>query len=286
MNIFFYWDNPANFPNAYSNNIKTAEAIHYDANIELIDAEKAKRICKEFHTETGIFIDLDIINIPAAKSDIVRLMALYLYGGWYLDCDLQIKRHLAYLSNNQDFVMFHRKDKFGGYWHTNMAFYLTKKHELALDVLKFIDRCFQTETLMYDVWSCTGPGAITAYTNLYGITKDNTLDFNEYFSGTGCVFKSIDSNTGTSWKYQQAFGILEGMPYNQFAMPKDPKHCNRLIGFLKNRKDKDIILMLKSHGELFITNKQFSNYVEELVSVGNEDLKSAAASLIQKLSLP
>ena len=69
-------------------------------------------------------------------------------------------------------------------------------------------------------------------------------------------------------------------------MPKDPKHCNRLIGFLKNRKDKDIILMLKSHGELFITNKQFSNYVEELVSVGNEDLKSAAASLIQKVSLP
>ena len=44
--------------------------------------------------------------------------------------------------------------------------------------------------------------------------------------------------------------------------------------------------MLKSHGELFITNKQFSNYVEELVSVGNEDLKSAAASLIQKVSLP
>ena len=278
MNIFFFWDDLNNLPNPYKNNFKVAEALHIGCNVELINQQIANTYVSDFYKETGIKITLDEVVIPAAKSDIIRLIALYLHGGWYLDIDLQLKRNLEYLSNNNEFVLFHRKDKFDGYWLTNMVMYFKNGHPLLLDIIKFIQHCLNNDTLMYDVWSCTGPGALTAFINKHGINENNTLPFDRFFTGTGRVFRSIDSNTGSSWKYQQAFGIKKGLEYNQYVMPREYENSDRLIGFLKKRNDSDLLKVLNSHGKLFLKNKQFHSYLlDKAKDTENKDLKDKIA---------
>lgn len=223
----------------------------------------------EFYTEKlsstcGIKIPLSDITIPAALSDIVRLIALYLEGGWYLDVDLQIKRNLENLSKDKTFVLFNRKDKFGGYWLTNMVMYFEPRQPLLLDILRFIEYCLNNDILMYDVWSCTGPGALTAFINNHGIDDSNTLPFDTYFTGTGRTFRSIDSQTGSSWKYQQAFGIKRNLDYNPYALPKDPENCDRLIGFIKNDEEK-LQACLETHGAIFAKNKTFEAFLKNYV---------------------
>lgn len=280
MNIFFYWDDLGNLPNAYKNNLNVAKALHQNHHVKIITKDDIAHYSKRLTEETNIKINLSEIIIPAAISDIVRLIALYLEGGWYLDLDLQIKRNLESMCNDKDFVLFNRKDKFDGYWLTNMVMFFKPNHPLLLDILRFIEYCLNNNVLMYDVWSCTGPGALTAFINNHNIDENNTLPFDKYFTGTGRTFRSIDSQTGSSWKYQQAFGIKSGLDYNQYALPKDEANCDRLIGFLRN-DEKKLKHCLKTHGSVFIKNKNFKNFLSNVLS-DDEELSKLLKSLTNK----
>lgn len=209
-NIYFFWDNPKSLPRQYEENIKICTAVHPDYNVELFSLESARKLIKDF--DPKLFNIFENVAPPACKSDIFRLVVLYINGGWYLDCDLKVIRRLEYLEYDNMNTVFIRDDSKAPSI-TNMAIYFQKSSVLIRKMLDVVISYYEGGIYNHDVWSFSGPGIYNLFYNDYSYQK---LSFVENFKNAKCSsFISVNSSTSTSWNYQQCFGV-----YNKSFIPQ------------------------------------------------------------------
>lgn len=217
-NIYFFWDKPDSMPNLYKLNIDIARAIHPDYSVTLYSLEDAEILIRNFDSEL-----MDIfskVTPPACKSDIFRLVILYLNGGWYLDCDLKLIRRLEYIELAEKNTVFIRGESNAPI--TNMALFFQKESEVLLKMIELIKSYYRYEIYNNDVWSFTGPGIFNVF---YNDDSFNKKSFTEFFtSGRSSTFTSITTKASTSWKYQQCFGVYK----SEFNAVKF-RHGNELL---------------------------------------------------------
>jgi hypothetical protein len=120
------------------------------------------------------------IRIPAAKADVARLLALYEWGGLYVDCHCGIKdqdalRHLIGKLNEFEAIFLDRRLEMGprppGEHLLINAILLGRQKSLlflmiAREALANLDRQRRIERekgfVPYDIWCLSGPGLVNA----------------------------------------------------------------------------------------------------------------------------
>ena len=220
-NIYFFWDKPELMPSAYKLNIEIARAIHPEYAVNLCSLKDAEILISDFDSEL-----MDIFSAvipPACKSDIFRLVTLYLNGGWYLDCDLRLTRRLEYIELDGMNTVFVRDDsKVPSI--TNMALFFQKESPLLLKMINLIKSYYRNGIYNNDVWSFSGPGIFNVFYHDDSFSKKSFVEF--FKSAKNSTFNSISTSTSTSWKYQQCFGVYK----KAFTPVKFRSHSELLKG--------------------------------------------------------
>lgn len=191
-------------PVAYKSNIDIARATHPDYSVKLCSMEDAEELISDFDKEL-----MDIFSSvvpPACKSDIFRLVTLYLNGGWYLDCDLRLIRRLEYIELDGMNTVFIRDDSRVPSI-TNMSLYFQKGSPLLLKMINLLKAYYHQGVYNHDVWSFSGPGLFNVFYHDDSLSKKSFVEF--FKSAKNSTFTSISTSTSTSWKYQQCFGIYK-----------------------------------------------------------------------------
>ncbi len=270
--IFFFWDNPATLPVEYRANIDIAKVLHPAWEVILVDNESALEDLKSVSPQ--LFDNFSDIKVPAAKSDIIRLVKLFLHGGWYFDCDLRIYRNLEFFDLAEP-VLFERDDTD---WPriTNMAMYFPKAHPMLMECIKIIEGHIRNDLYCYDVWRFSGPGVLNSLAYKYGYYKGKANSFNEHFLLPMKTFDTVTSNTTNSWIFQQAFGILKSHPANYNKLPlNNPNDINNLLNHIDNLEDKTSLLeqVIRFRGEHYLNHSKFETLVlAELANIGDFNL--------------
>ena len=78
--LFFYWDNET--PDAVLRNVENCSKSLRDVEVILLTDSTLHQFSEVFPDVVEL---IPQISLPATRSDLVRLMALYQYGGMWLD---------------------------------------------------------------------------------------------------------------------------------------------------------------------------------------------------------
>jgi mannosyltransferase OCH1-like enzyme len=99
-NIFFYWTG-SEIPNNLMLNVNNFKNKNKDFTVKIFDKDDVilELAKQDFPTIALLF---NFITIPTCKSDIMRLLLLYYYGGIYVDCNT---------IPNESFNIFYQQNK-------------------------------------------------------------------------------------------------------------------------------------------------------------------------------
>jgi mannosyltransferase OCH1-like enzyme len=121
----------------------------------LITDEKGEELIKT-HFEERIYNAYKRLNLGAAKADFIRYVAMYLYGGVYLDLDSSIECDLnTFIPDNKEFVFLYDSDKNLLQW-TIMT--VGKKNILLFIISEMVSRIEKGEQ---NIFVTTGPTLFT-----------------------------------------------------------------------------------------------------------------------------
>jgi mannosyltransferase OCH1-like enzyme len=114
------------------------------------------------------------LNLLPAKADFIRYVALYLYGGVYLDIDSSIECKLRdFIPASKEFVFFYDFNKNLVQW----CFMTAPKNDLILAIIKeMVKRISMGER---NIFLATGP---TLFTDVIYNYMHNTNEYNTYFN--------------------------------------------------------------------------------------------------------
>lgn len=197
--VFFYWDGP-NISSAYERNIEHVRIINPDRDVKVVDDSFCIPILRQIFPE---YVSLyKKIVIPAAKSDIMRLVLLYEYGGWYIDCDMRPRTSLDYWDySNKDLYVFWvlngNKKTISNNFIGGAA-----GHPFFKKALKVIFSFLETRFFINSVYHSTGPNAVFCAAGSY--LHDSGVEFQEMDYR---VIDVIGDKTKGSWTYQENCGI-------------------------------------------------------------------------------
>jgi len=135
------------------------------------------------------------LNLGSAKGDFLRYIAMYIYGGVYLDLDSSIELNLdLFIENNKQFYFFWDHDDNIQQW----CFMSVPRNPIILDIIKqVVKRIYNGEN---NIFLATGPTVVTDViynrihkTNIYDTLKNvsildkrNTWITNKDYEG-GCI---------------------------------------------------------------------------------------------------
>ncbi|WP_397541015.1 glycosyltransferase family 32 protein [Salipiger aestuarii] len=265
-NIFYFWDHPETMPNIFQENILASRCIHYNWKVHVINDEMAQEIIGDY--DPLLLEAYQMIRIPACRSDLVRLVLLLKYGGWYLDCDIYPNKAVDYLGTERP-LLFRRDDdgpeqSYGRV--TNMAMFLPKEHSLALDALSVIKNYIREKVHLHNVFLFSGPGLITAISDRNGVFEENLLSFQKYFRGGARTFRTTKSEATTSWMATQSFGIFDDTEprYPRFPKKIDEKAANIIVDFVKKHNLKKEFEELLKRRKVYLDEPVIQKYVDEL----------------------
>lgn len=214
--VFFFWDDLINIPKEYYDNFEIFKAIHSDWDVRLYGESDAKDYINKYFPEANEFYDS--ISIPAAKSDLFRLIALYTEGGWYLDVDFRVKRHLGFFLTS-DVVLFRRDDTDNPRVINGAMFFKEPKSTLLKECIGTSIRLFNAGVYRHDVWRLTGPGLLNAFIWSYEINPQFLFSFEYYFKSPEKTFESIKTEYINSWSYLQSLGVTGKDGFNVNRLP-------------------------------------------------------------------
>lgn len=153
-NIFQIYHDKSLVPNLIK---ERALSLNSNYNYNLLDFEDGKKIILEnFKSLDAVLICDTIDKLPryCHKSDLLRYCLLYLYGGFYLDVDLELLLPIDEFAMKADFITsfgrgaekFQYKSKNGSLCQAekimaNGILYSKKKSSILLDLIKF---CIQS----------------------------------------------------------------------------------------------------------------------------------------------
>ena len=148
---------------------------------KLFDDVQAQKFITKYFEEEYLNAYL-ICHHPAMRCDYFRLCYLYIFGGFYIDCDeLYTKQKIDLLYSNNDIkiqplcysltqekmvdiedYLFEPHNKNNIYYFNNNPIVAPPKHELISIALKRANNKLLNEENIYDIQSTTGPGNLTA----------------------------------------------------------------------------------------------------------------------------
>jgi inositol phosphorylceramide mannosyltransferase catalytic subunit len=109
------------------------------------------------------------LKVGAAKGDFLRYIALYVYGGVYLDLDASIEIDLnTFIPNDKEFVLFYTPEYV---IFTQWVIMITKQHSFISDVIsEMVNRIHDGEN---NIYLATGPDLFTEV--MYKILTGNKI---------------------------------------------------------------------------------------------------------------
>lgn len=168
----------------------------------------------EYSNHPEILECYDKINITVAKVDLWRYLALYKYGGVYLDMDSAINRPLDELIRPIDNAIISAEGNPG--LLVMWAQIFAPNHPLLKEIIDHIIDNINHNRYPNDVLNMTGPAAYTRSINKY---HSRTYG-RELIQPHEKISPSIDiTYTSTSTTYR-----LYGVDYNNFLVYKYPGH--------------------------------------------------------------
>jgi len=144
------------------------------------------------------------ITIPAAKSDIARLIVLYFFGGVYNDIDdiygYNFGKKWKTLSNDKIAMFKYRSQWMNGFIMVKRPLHRTIKNMLNI-ILNNLKTYEQKNTYFnYDITTITGPGIIS---RLEHDDADNIVEIDKFDTSR---WKKINFNTNLPhWSEQQKY---------------------------------------------------------------------------------
>lgn len=114
------------------------------------------------------------LNIGAAKGDFIRYIALYLYGGVYIDLDSSISINLdTFINYNLDFIFFYDH----AYNLMNTSIITKKRNPILLKLIHEVAKRINNNE--QNIFIATGP---TVFTDVVynEITRENIYNVSKY----------------------------------------------------------------------------------------------------------
>jgi hypothetical protein len=139
----------------------------------LITDEEGEELIKNYFDEKTYYA-YKRLNLGSAKADFIRYVALYLYGGVYLDMDSSIECKLCdFIPAFKEFVFFYDFNKNLIQW----CFMVAPKNDLILSIIKeMVKRISLGER---NIFLATGP---TLFTDVIYNYMHNSNYYNTYFN--------------------------------------------------------------------------------------------------------
>jgi len=156
-------------------NIITFLDKNKDYNYYLITDEIGIQLITE-HFDLNTLEAFHKLNLGAAKGDFLRYIAMYVYGGVYIDLDSTIKTSLSHIVDpNIEHLVFIDK-----YFNLEQwIFMFSKKNVILLQIIhEMVQRIHNRET---NIFIATGP---TLFTDVFINMIRNSRCYNTYFTMT------------------------------------------------------------------------------------------------------
>lgn len=168
INIFIY------------NNIKRILSLNNDYNYIFITDDIAIDLIKNNFDENTL-LAFQKLNIGAAKGDFIRYIAIYVYGGVYLDLDASIETKLDnFIPHDTNFLFFYDRNKNIQQW----CFMSSSKNIIVKKIIEEMVRRINNNE--ENIFIATGPTLVTDViynivnnSNVYNITKNITKEDRE-----------------------------------------------------------------------------------------------------------
>jgi len=155
------------------NNIKRILLLNNDYNYIFITDEIAIDLIKNNFDENTLSA-FKKLNIGSAKGDFIRYIAIYVYGGVYLDLDASIETKLDnFIPKDADFLFFYDKNKNIQQW----CFMCISKNIIVKKIIEEMVRRINNNE--QNIFLATGPTLVTDViynlvnnSNVYNVTKN------------------------------------------------------------------------------------------------------------------
>src|SRR5688572_21171280 len=172
---------------------------------KLFDDVQAQKFINEYYDENYLNAYLKCHH-PAMRCDYFRLCYLYIFGGFYIDCDeLYSGQKIDILYNNNNikiqplcYSLSQQKmvniedflsdpyDKTNIYYFNNNPIVTPPKHELISIALNRANNILYSRQNIYDIQSTTGPGNLTASVVFYMLQKSDRISVIKNWNDIPC----------------------------------------------------------------------------------------------------
>ena len=284
-NLFYFWDDLATLPLAFQDNIDYARARFPDWNVRLLSDADAPALLSE--TWPQIAEIYARIWIPACRSDIVRLAALWHYGGWYIDADTKPVGNLRQFDGTKSVIVFRdtrrrlikRGDVMNGFLH------MPKRADLAKATLDGVVENLLENKNQHRVMDFAGPNLLAYFIKLEDPDKIEKLwqrhvykRYNTVLEGDDPLFEHTVDDTASSWRILQGFGVMSGIAPDWSVFPEElrPRFTAVLRNFANRFSAHDMILQLAEARPLYLERANFARLVSECEAVLAEQVRAAS----------
>ncbi|NPU05967.1 glycosyltransferase [Roseobacter sp. HKCCD6490] len=271
-NLFYFWHDLESLPKAFHENLDFAEARYPEWIFSILTDVAAHRLLERDWPE--IAKEYNDIWIPACRSDIARLAALYAFGGWYLDADTLPTGDLRPLTGDTNVIVFRdtkprlkqRGDVMNGF------LYMPRGSDLARAMLEQITKNLRERKDVYRVMDFAGPYLMARLIKEMDPSMITVLwqsevyrRYNELFVGDTPLFEHTVDATASSWRIVQNFGVLPGLEPNWDGFPLElrPRFARVIREFVTQHGLQKQLVELAHHRPLYLERAQFKEFVEE-----------------------
>ncbi|WP_375281425.1 glycosyltransferase family 32 protein [Pseudooctadecabacter sp.] len=271
-NLFYFWDNLDTLSDRFHDNIRFAMDAYPDWTFALMTDDFGRDLLARDWPE--IAAAYDDIWIPACRSDIVRMAALYAYGGWYIDADTLPVGDLRPLTGDKPVIVFRdnrrrlikRGDVMNGF------LYMPPKSPLAKAMMEGTARNLRDKTDVYQVMEFAGPYMLARLIKEMG--EDSVVKlwqsrvykrYNTELVGDEPLFEHTVDDSASSWRIIQNFGVMRGLEPNWDGFPPElrPRFVHVLRRFV-NAHDMHAQLVELGHQKpLYMNRPGFVKLYEE-----------------------
>jgi hypothetical protein len=191
-NIWFYWTG-SSVPNNLKLNINNFQLKNSDFCVTLVTNDNILDLAKIDFPDIAFLFNL--ISIPTCKSDIMRLLLLYYYGGIYVDCNTTPNKSFNnFYEENKHFdfiISFNYKNND---FSTRILFSKPKilllkniLEQIQINLLELYNKeLISNDIINYNILILTGTGPF--YTIL-GINNEKKIDNITYFDDNSDIVK-------------------------------------------------------------------------------------------------
>ena len=164
--IIQFWDKPETLPSVLRNSMDVTRKNNPIAEIIVADDAFMQKFIASKYNKSILHL-YNLIRIPASKADLVRLMLLYEYGGFYLDVSMELRRPISELVDDQVDLLLVKRDDNPRYKDDMKSAHVINGIIGALPKSAFIQWCIQrvfrnliNDDLNKSVNIATGPRVI------------------------------------------------------------------------------------------------------------------------------